>query len=291
MKICTVCATSFESEIWHCPNCAWVPATAQGCTVLSQHDEPVEGYRGDYFAPLAEIESRHFWFRARNQVILYALRRYFADMKSFLEIGCGTGFVLSGVRETFPAIALAGAEYFAEGLAFAQGRVPEAAFYKLDARQLPFSAEFDVIGAFDVIEHIKEDERVLAEMYRAVKPGGGIILTVPQHRFLWSVADEYKHHERRYARADLIDKVKKAGFTPVYTTSFVSTLLPVMLLSRLIQNRAKKRPDRMTELRIKPIPNRVMSAVMGAEVFAIRRGIRLPMGGSLLLIARKGNGR
>src|SRR5262249_12041957 len=141
-------------------------------------------------------------FEGRNRNIVWALKKYFPNVTSFLEIGCGTGFVLSAVREAFPNIQMSAGEYYAQGLTFAQQRVPSASFYQINALSMPFEDEFDVIGAFDVIEHIKDDERVLSQMFQAVKPGGGIALTVPQHRFLWSVADVYKHHERRYERRE-----------------------------------------------------------------------------------------
>ena len=80
----------------------------------------------------------------------------------------------------------------------------------MDARRIPYEAEFDVIGAFDVIEHIYEDAAVLQQMHRAVRPGGGIIVTVPQHRFLWSKQDEFSCHFRRYTRGELMSKVSCA---------------------------------------------------------------------------------
>jgi hypothetical protein len=101
------------------------------------------------------------------------------------------------------------------------------------------------------------------------------------------VADEYKHHERRYSRDDLSQKVKTAGLDVLYTTSFVSLLLPVMLLSRLKQNRADKRPDRMTEFQINPALNRIFNQLMRFEAALIQRGLRLRLGGSRLLVARK----
>ncbi len=287
MKICTACGQRFDGGDWTCPHCAWSPRAHNGHLLLAEHENGVEGYKGEFFSPLAEIEDGHFWFEARNRLIVWALRRYFPQMRSFLEIGCGTGFVLAAVSRAFSQTQLAGAEYYAEGLSFAQKRVPQADFYQLDARAMPFEAEFDVIGAFDVIEHIKEDEQVLTGMYRAVKPGGGLALTVPQHHFLWSVADQYKHHERRYERAELVEKVTRAGFKVAYTTSFVSLLLPMMLLSRLRQSRAKEIPDRMTELKINRLTNSVLNSVMRVETAFIQNRLRFPAGGSLLLIARK----
>src|SRR4030095_1631809 len=106
------------------------------------------------------------------------------------------------------------------------------------ARRIPFRGEFDVIGAFDVLEHIKEDEEVLAQMYQATRPRGGVLLTVPQHSFLWSEVDDYSRHVRRYSASELKAKVKRAGFETLRTTSFVSLLLPVMFISRLRQRSA-----------------------------------------------------
>ncbi len=289
MKICLSCTHQFEQKNWQCPNCGWSPKNHSGHYLLREHGEDgtIEGYRDEYFAPLAEVEKGHFWFEARNRILLWALRRFFPDISSLLEIGCGTGFVLSAIRGAFPAVELSGAEYYARGLSFAASRVPTATFYQMDARSMPFEAEFDIIGAFDVIEHIKEDEHVLSEMFRAVKPGGGIVLTVPQHPSLWSVADVYKHHERRYARDELVEEVERAGFRTVYTTSFVTFLLPLMLLSRLKQDKAEGTPDRLTELKINRLANTILSNIMRTEVFFIHREVSFPVGGSMLLVARK----
>ena len=80
-----------------------------------------------------------------------------------------------------------------------------------DARQRPYDLEFDVVGAFDVLEHIAEDLDALRQLVRAVKPGGGVLLTVPQHPALWSPIDEYSHHQRRYTRQGLIELLRLGG--------------------------------------------------------------------------------
>jgi SAM-dependent methyltransferase len=291
MKICIQCQQRFADEGWRCPHCGWVPKTLDGHRLLFEHEDngEISGYSGEYFAPLAKLEKGHFWFEGRNRNIVWALQKFFPNMTSFLEIGCGTGFVLSAVREAFPNIQIAAGEYYAQGLTFAKQRVPSATFYQLNALSMPFDSEFDVIGAFDVIEHIKDDERVLSQMFQAVKPGGGIALTVPQHRFLWSVADEYKHHERRYERRELVEKVERIGFQVMYATSFVSLFLPAMLLSRLKQNSAEERPDRLTEIDIGPTVNKILNPVMRFETSLIKSGVNWAAGGSLLLIAKRGS--
>ena len=103
-----------------------------------------------------------------------------------------------------------------------------------------------MVGAFDVIEHISEDEEALAQLRRAVRPGGGVLVTVPQHPRLWSPADDYGEHKRRYRRRELVEKVSAAGLEIERITSFVSLLLPAMIASRFLDRRRAEglRPGR-----------------------------------------------
>lgn len=244
-----------------------------------------EGFDPALFADLAALEARNFWFRARNRLIVWALQKYFAGFTNFLEVGCGTGYVLRGVADAFPDANLCATEAQTEGLRYAEGRVPRAAFLQMDARHMPFEREFDVIGAFDVIEHIAEDEAVLGEMYRAVRRGGGVLLTVPQHPFLWSEYDARAHHVRRYTASDLRQKLARAGFEIVRMTSFVSILLPLMMLSRRRTPAADYDP--LAELRIGAVTNAVLERLLDAERLLIRAGISPPFGGSLMVAARR----
>ena len=246
------------------------------------------GFKAHYFKELAELEAGNFWFRARNRLILWALHKYSPELKSFLEIGCETGFVISAISKGFPEARLSGSEYFEDGLVYARQRVPIAEFAQMDARSIPYESELDVIGAFDVLEHIEEDQSVLQQMYKAIKPGGFVFITVPQHRWLWSVADEYACHVRRYTANELHKKFCQAGFEIVRSTSFVSSLLPAMYLSRLLQ---RKKPNMsiedVTGLRVNPLLNKFFEWLLNGELVLISAGFSLPMGGSRLLVARK----
>jgi SAM-dependent methyltransferase len=288
MKLCLACGQRFEAEDWRCPNCGQAPDSRHGC--LSFAPDLVEGSDGfdaEYFAPLAQLEARHFWFRSRNRLLIWVLGHYFSHAHSMLEIGCGTGFVLAGIQREFPDLVLSGSEIFGEGLSYAKKRLPGVTLLQMDARSIPFEGEFDVIGAFDVLEHIEDDETVLVQMYRATKAGGGIMLTVPQHRFLWSVVDEHSFHWRRYSRRELVTKVERAGFEVVRTTSFVSFLLPLMMLSRVRRRKAEPDFDPVAELEVSPILNGPLEGVLGLERALIRKGFSLPAGGSLLLVAKR----
>lgn len=240
----------------------------------------------DAFARLAALEAGHWWFRSRNAILLWALlTKLHGPFSSFLEVGCGTGFVLEGIRDRFPAAKLHGAEYYEEGLKFARDRVPSASFSRLDATKMTEANQYDVIGAFDVIEHIEDDALVLKNFARALTPGGAVMISVPQHKWLWSAVDEHACHVRRYIRSELSAKVKAAGLEPEYVTSFVSLLVPLMWMMRRKPTSAPYDP--MAEFAIPKWQNAILEGIMKFEFSLLKAGIRFPFGGSLLLIARK----
>ena len=251
-------------------------------------DSQADDFDARWFPELAAREAASFWFRGRNRLIVWALERHFPSARSLLEVGCGTGFVLAGIAEAVAPLTIEAGDAHSSALAFARQRAPHARLYQLDARALPFDREFDVVGAFDVIEHLDEDERVLAQMWRAVRPGGGALITVPQHRWLWSAEDDAGGHKRRYTRRELVGKVQRAGFSVERVTSFVSVLLPLMAASRL-RGRVGMRhdPDASMELSLPRSLDRLLETAMTAELGLVRRDVSLPAGGSLLLVARR----
>jgi SAM-dependent methyltransferase len=249
-------------------------------------DELLSGMPAESFDQLPEQEERSFWFRSRNRLLDWALREYFPDAGSFFELGCGTGVVLQALRASRPDLALAGGEPFAAGLDVARTRVPDIPLYQLDGRHLPFEHEFDVVGAFDVLEHIDEDEAVLRQLRQAVKPGGGLLVSVPQHPWLWSAVDDYSHHRRRYTADELVGRVEAAGFQVVRKTSFVSLLLPAVALSRW-RGRGRDTCDPAEEFRLPRAVDRAFGAAMTAERQLIGHGVSFPAGSSLLLVARR----
>ena len=279
----------FDGSGWVCPACGFAPPQLNGFPALAAElANSSDGFHPEYFEQLASLEEGNFWFRSRNALILYLLRRHSPSMKSFLEIGCGTGFVLSGLASAFPSASLVGAEIYSTGLQFAAHRVPGAQFMQMDARRIPFEAHFDALGAFDVVEHIEEDSTVFTQMNQAIKPGGTLFLTVPQHPFLWSSQDEMACHVRRYNAKELKQKISNAGFDIVDSGSFVTLLLPLMWLSRRFDKPGKDgHHDPMAELRIGWIANSILNAFMFLELMFTRLGVRFPAGGSLFLVARK----
>jgi SAM-dependent methyltransferase len=290
MKRCLACGVVFPPERSCCPGCCTEPDKIDGFPAYAPElARGSVGFKANYFADLARLEAGNFWFQSRNQLITWALEKYCSHFCSFLEIGCGTGYVLSGIASEFPASKLYGSEIFVAGLAFAAARYPAADFMQMDARNIPFVNEFDAIGAFDVLEHIEEDDQVMTQVRAALKPEGVILLTIPQHPWLWSQIDEYACHVRRYTAKEIHEKIKKAGFQILRSTSFVTSLLPAMFVSRTMQKQTpvKDRMDATAELRIAPWLNYLFTKLLAAEIAMIRSGVNFPVGGSRLIVARK----
>ncbi len=288
MRVCLQCSHQFVSDAQCCPQCDYRAPSIEGFTAHAvEFAYEGGGFKSSYFAELANLEAANFWFRSRNRLITWALQKYCPVLKSFLEVGCGTGFVLSGIAASFSKAELHGSEIFIAGLSFAAQRLPHVHFMQMDARRVPFIAHFEAIGAFDVLEHIEEDEMVLAQLHQALEPSGLLFITVPQHRWLWSASDDYACHVRRYSAREIHDKLSRIGFSIEHSTSFVTLLLPAMLLSRLNQKRTSDNSQPQNELKLPGLLNTLFYKVMQLECGLIKLGLSLPIGGSRLIVARK----
>ena len=286
MKRCLRCEASFASREWTCTSCGRGPEARDGHLVFAP--ELAAGGFGDAeytFDAIVAAEARHFWFDSRRRLVLWTLAQHLNQARSLLEVGCGTGYVLEGVRAAFSGLSLAGSDVLVASLARARPRLPGVELFQMDARRIPFREEWDAVLALDVIEHIAEDEAALAEMSRALRPGGVLVLTVPQHPWLWTPIDDWSGHHRRYTRRELVTKVERAGLRVEDVTSFSSLLLPLQLLARWRQT--KENLDPGAELRIAAWMNALLRIPSALERGLIRAGLSFPVGGSLLVAARR----
>lgn len=254
---------------------------------LSYTDYPSEG-----FDVTAAVEARSFWCRSRIRLIRRIIAQYSERGRTLdmLDLGCGIGGMVGGLQ-SLGRLNLTGSEIYLSGLKYARSRLPDASFIQLDATRIPFTDAFDIIGAFDVLEHIDEDEMVMASVRDALRPGGLFLITVPQYPWLWSHLDDIVHHKRRYTRGELKRKLRAAGFDVLRTTSFVSLLFPPMVLSRLLSRTRERSTDTAKEFESEvnlPGPlNTVFDVMMRVDEALIALGLSLPAGGSLLAVARR----
>lgn len=288
MKVCPGCDAPLTGAEWTCPACGWTAMTRDGIPILAPDClDSSSNYDPGHFEVLYQLEINHPWFHWRNRIIVAAIRRWFPNLAagSLLEVGCGTGAVLHGLAAAFPDMTLCGSEMSWQGLQFAArrhgGRV---SLMQLDACRMPFREEFDLVGAFDVLEHIDDDATALANLGAAVRPGGGILLTVPQHPRLWSAADEAAMHRRRYGRAELSALARRTGLEVLESTSFMSLLLPIMWLAR---RRPAETYSVEAELSPGPLARAVMDLGLRADYLCYKAGIPLPVGGSRFVVLRK----
>jgi SAM-dependent methyltransferase len=249
--------------------------------------DTISGMDPRSFDALSEVEAEHFWFVARNELIVGLANKFFPEARSFLEVGCGNGAVLRAVAQSRPWRRLVGSELHPSGLAHARQRLPAAVeFVQMDARNIPAVGVFDLTGAFDVIEHIEDDEGVLRGMRAATQTGGGIIVAVPQHPWLWSRADDIAYHQRRYRRGELEDKLRRNGFEVLFSTSYTSVLLPLMVASRLASRGDDNNDGVAREFTLDPRINGPLTAILRAEIRMTLAGWRWPAGGSRVVVGR-----
>ena len=244
-------------------------------------------YAEESFDSLKKTETGHFWFEERNNLIVWTIQKFSKNVASFLEVGCGTGFVLQRIAREFPEANLTGVDYYESSLPIAQLRSPKAKFAKADITSLNFDKNFDMIGCFDVLEHIHDDRLAIINLYNALKAGGILFVTVPQHPFLWNANDEYAFHVRRYSSSELQSKLCDAGFEIIYTTSFMSIILPLMILRKLRKKVNDIDAKDSIDFRPPRLVNKFMRIFLRFEQFFIRQGLKIHIGGSRLVVAKK----
>jgi SAM-dependent methyltransferase len=232
------------------------------------------------YQQLYDLEDGHWWFRGRRAVLWAMLRRVgVPSAPRVLDAGCGTGRNLA----EFGALGTAaGVDPSPEAIAFCHrrglGEVREAGL-----EQLPFGdAEFDLILATDVLEHIPRDDVAARELRRVAAPGALLMVTVPAYQWLWSHHDDSHHHQRRYTLPALRSRLAGAGWRPVLQTYFNALLLPPIAAVRTF---ARGREGSDYELTEGPL-NRVLELPMRAEAAAIGRGARFPAGVSIGMVCR-----
>jgi len=241
------------------------------------------------YGQLREIEGRHWWFRGRRRILLAALEQLDIRATQVLDCGCGAGSNLDLLEARYPRQGLLGVDIEREPLRYCAAD-HALSVAQADLSELPFAeASFDLVAALDAIEHVADDERALAEMFRVCRPGGHLLVTVPAFPVLWGNIDDAGHHFRRYRRAQLVERVCAAGFEPRLVRYFNFLLFPPIAAIRLA---ARLRPVRSGDTTrtdfdvVKEGPlNELLTRLFGLEARLL--GWPLPFGVSLLMVAQK----
>jgi SAM-dependent methyltransferase len=235
----------------------------------------------------AQIEDTHWWFRGRRDVVQCAMRQWLPAHQTprILDVGCGTGAMLELLSQFGSVEGLdcesAAIDYcrqrFGKAIELHNGLVPEG---------LPDGSEYDLITAFDVIEHIPDAVAALRGMRDLLAPRGHLVCTVPAYQFLWSSHDEINHHCRRYTERLLRSQLTDAGFK-VRRASYFNTLLFPPIAAIRLARRALGLREAKSDFFEAPRPiNEVLARLFRLESLLVP-SISLPFGVSLIAVAQR----
>jgi len=290
--VCPRCRAplAVASDGARCPACASAYALESDVLDLRAGRRGTAGFDPHHFPKLAEIEAEHFWFVARREVVLDALRDTVPDLagRALFDVGCGSGGLLQFLGAS--GVPIAGAcDAYAESLALVRRKMAVPLLLVDEGRLPPLAPGYSLLSLFDVLEHIDDDVGTLRFLLDVLDPGGALVLTVPAHPFLFDEMDRIAHHRRRYRRSELGDKLRAAGFRVLRLSHFMAPLVPLVAL-RWLLGALPGRPGaverRQVELAVTPVLNGLARAVLRLERPLVRAGL-LPFGSSLIAVAAR----
>jgi SAM-dependent methyltransferase len=234
-----------------------------------------------------KAQATHFWFRGFRRFVRPAL----ADIAGgrhdlrMLDCGCGTGHNLTLLRPYGRAF---GFDVSGGGLALARDHVGLLA--RADVARIPFATEsFDLVTSFDVMQCVPQDREALREMARVTRRGGAVLLTMAAFDMLRGDHAEVWGEARRYTRATARALVEQAGLRVDRASFHFATTLPLMLAVRVSQRWLRPyrglRDDTDIVVPIPPV-NAVLAGLLAVEA-VVSRHVPMPVGSSLLVVARK----
>lgn len=241
-------------------------------------------------------EDKHWWFATRTKSLLTILDAFLPPgrpERRVLDVGCGAGNMFHHLARYGQ---VQGVDNNPRPLAIARQRGYQVQWGS--AEQMPYAdAQFELVAALDVLEHVEDDVAVLHECYRVCRPGGFFVTTVPAFQWLWSYNDEINGHKRRYTKSELAERLVRVGFSPRRMTYSYCLIFPMAAGLILLRRGAARRPnlaapatdEEAYQVEMEPAPpllNAILSAVGSLEAWALR-AINLPIGTSIIALAQK----
>lgn len=235
---------------------------------------------------MQKIAPNHFWFEGRRRLIDTILSKSLdTTAECAVDLGCGAGDGLVEWKKY--ANQVIGIDGHAELIAGAH-LDPAVTTIAADVTDLPLADESaDLVLALDVLEHVP-DAQTLSEAQRILRPGGTILVAVPAFQWLWSYRDEDAGHLRRYTRRSIQKQVEGAGLIVEATWWYQFFLFPLVVATRFLG----KFGPRMRDLEDSPRGG-LNKLLLGANLFEVKLatlGVKMPIGSSIFVVARKTDG-
>lgn len=235
---------------------------------------------------MAEYEQSYWWHLGRLRIIqtyLQLINRGRKNLK-ILNVGSGTGGTVN-MLETFGHTD--NVDTSEEAIRYMR-RQGHKNVTKVEGVALPFKNKtYDVVGAFDVLEHIPEEIAALKEWKRVLKDDGAILITVPAYQWLWSSHDISLHHQRRYTIGRLQAAAKKAGLRLEKRSYAIFFSLALIVGFRMISKIQRRPSTPETSYVVLPVwVNTVFTKLLYGEAL-LHRKLSLPAGSTVIAILRK----
>jgi ubiquinone/menaquinone biosynthesis C-methylase UbiE len=246
-------------------------------------------YKVNWSASLEEMHEEssnsHFIEVWTRRAMLARLIDTLPATPTVIDIGCSAGYLLADLRTRLPDAKLIGVDLVSSGLRKARGHVPDALLLHADACQLPLQdACVDGAVSANLLEHVPDDRRALAEIFRILRPGARAVIVVPVNPGSYDCYDRLLGHERRYARGELAGKARGAGMKVLQDVYLGAPLYPAFWA---VKQRNRRRHEQLSghalEQKVKSDIDRTSGSALGRlacriEELLLSGGVRLPFG-------------
>lgn len=236
----------------------------------------------DYAELYPTLFAQHWWWRSRESVILAELHRIRPDEQwgTILDVGCGDGLFFPVLSRMGEVEGVEPGETRGDISDQANGRIHRVPF----DNQFDPGKQFDLVLMLDVLEHLDQPVEALITAERLLKPGGTLFLTVPAYRLLWTYHDELNHHHTRFTRRSLREVTAHGNLQVQRTHYFFHWIFPIRIAIRVFESLTSSNsgPPRI------PAPWINRAIIGGSQLeYRLLRGLRVPFGSSLLMVAGK----
>ena len=264
-------------------SCSWRRRRARGgiSAPVASHRASVTGVTQRLAESQPQSPSMHhpdyWWYRARSDMLRAIVEPELGDPGRVLDVGSADGPSVEWMsgRGTRTAVDL-------DLSALRPGDV------QASAMALPFAdGTFDVLTAFDVLEHLDPEDRAVAELVRVVRPGGRLFVAVPAYQWAWSDFDRDIGHYRRYTRGRLVRALRPQGLEVRRASYLFAGTLPIFAAERISRRwRRLEGPATTEPPTVSTVQERVLLGLCRLDERVLRHR-DLPFGSSVVAVATK----
>jgi SAM-dependent methyltransferase len=238
------------------------------------------------YKQIFDAECIHWWFKVRRRIIERVLSRHLvAPLPAALDIGSGTGLNAMLIKKF--ASEVRGLEKSPEAIILSKVRYPELEVTQASFPEADLDRQYNLITLFDVLEHLSDDYRALANIKRHLSSGGKVVITVPAFQWLWSEHDNILHHFRRYTKSSLVKVIKQVdGFEIEYISYFNTTLFLPIVIFRFLRNILGFNRNKTDDFLVPKVLNRLLEKLFAFDLKLINKSL-CPFGISIIAVLRK----